>query len=53
MTTSQAGAAYHAMTLPAKNEIETFKPTSIPEPMKAGVNWMNQPQFSTAIAAFL
>jgi hypothetical protein len=42
-----------ARTLPAKKDIETFRPTSMPEPMKAGVHSIIQPQFSTAMAALL
>ena len=38
--------------LPATNEIATLGPTSIPEPMKAGVHSINQPQLSIVIADF-
>jgi hypothetical protein len=42
-----------AMTEPMRKEMDTLRPTSIPEPMKAGVNSRNQPQLSTLMALLL
>lgn len=41
---------YHARIDPRTKDAATFIPTSIPDPIKAGVHSINQPQLSIAMA---
>lgn len=46
------GLAYHARRLPPTKDKDTFMPTNIPDPIKAGLHSMNQPQLSSVSKAF-